>query len=499
MKFKNIDKSQLILYIFVSIFVIKGIFYATMLTPLTIGATPDDMGHFSYIQYLSKEHKIPISGKSYLEEDTLKTSYNSYEPGKNIVDYEIESENFNYENASLNWIAQHPPLYYSIMAVVYKFCKIFTNQFSVILLILRLSTLIFGVLSLLFIGKLLNILNANNIVKYCVYATFVFSTPIQYYLSSVTNDSLLIFLCIFSLYYLLKYLDCKKNMYFYIFVTGCAMIINTKITGGLVIIGYALFFLYESIKEDGLIKTLQLSILGGILGSVLIAPILIINYIHLGRPFPSDGTGDANFNYSFSFFILRSGYLHDIIRRMIVRIGHKSELNPTVNNQILVSIYTFFLSCLYISDDSNKFKNFLLLLTNIAICLIGVYFINMPFAISLVMSSVLILIIKLATTYKDLSLKEKEEQYFFILTLIIVFLIFMKQHYSMYNTYGMLRATHGRYYYIAWFPFVYLLYFRLQKIKDTKLQKIVKWMPVITTIFMITTELSMIVLMIERW
>lgn len=218
-----------------AIFFIKGIFYSAYVTPITLGVAPDDVGHFSYIQYIYSERRLPVLYETKLENTSLDI-FSTYIQKRNVItkDIVIENENFNDKNDD-NWIVQHPPLYYLIMTPIYAICKLFNNSVAVLILALRIATLFFGVATLFIISKILDILKSKYVVRYCIYTTFVFSAPLQFYFTNITNDSLLIFLCTLALYFLLKYTTTKSTKNYYFFVACCGFVVITKYTGALVL------------------------------------------------------------------------------------------------------------------------------------------------------------------------------------------------------------------------------------------------------------------------
>ncbi|HOD62077.1 MAG TPA: hypothetical protein PKG96_08250 [Bacilli bacterium] len=141
-------KKNTVLFIFLSIFLIKGIFYAVYITPPLLNTSPDDVGHISYIQYIASEKKLPILYETAFEDSSNKL-YKAYGEDQELSSYKdilVHKETFN--NKSVNGIAQHPPLYYLLMAPVYLIIKLFTSKLYLIILVLRLATIPFGLASI---------------------------------------------------------------------------------------------------------------------------------------------------------------------------------------------------------------------------------------------------------------------------------------------------------------------------------------------------------------
>lgn len=64
--------------------------------------TPDESGHFSYISDIAEGRGIPVLGKS------------------RMVNFFYDDLDYPVDTPEVNWIAQHPPLYYLLMAPAYK-------------------------------------------------------------------------------------------------------------------------------------------------------------------------------------------------------------------------------------------------------------------------------------------------------------------------------------------------------------------------------------------
>lgn len=77
---------------------------------------PDEPQHFGYIQHLSREHSIPLSGETYFYPDTFesmsRTNFGGILSGEDSSYYDPGQE-------KLNPAAGHPPLYYLTMLPAY--------------------------------------------------------------------------------------------------------------------------------------------------------------------------------------------------------------------------------------------------------------------------------------------------------------------------------------------------------------------------------------------
>ena len=487
-------KKNIVLFLFMSIFLIKGIFYAVYITPPVVGTAADDTGHLSYIQYIASEKKLPVLYKTSLEKVTFDL-WNSYMPNKSIdVDrFIITGEKFD-EKYDDNWIAQHPPLYYLWMTPIYLIAKLITNKLYILIIILRLATIPFGIASIFVMSKVMDILKTKSIVRYCILISFVFSAPMQFYFSNVTNDSLLIFLCILSLYYLLKYTTGKDTKHFYLFVVCCALTVMTKYTGALVLTGYILYFLYKSIKEDGIKKTANLCIQGGILGGIIVAPVFLRNYILYGNPVKTFNNNTLLYEITFFQFIKDKGYFNELYSHLVTLIGWKDLIISTNLTKSLNAIILSGLSCFCLYKDNRKGRALFILFTGEISIFVLHHILNLELSVSVALISFLIISYYMLTL-KELTLFKKEINGLFIFTIITMFLIYMSQHYKICLHRGHTGGMHGRYYYIAVFPFLYLIFNILEEFKF----KYTKYLPILMTSVLMSIEVQTIVRCLERW
>jgi len=119
-----------VLWIFLLLFIGKAAFLGLSLIPRWEIA--DESGHFSYIQDIASGKGIPVLHESLITPFFLKDLGLGYYP---------ES----------NWIAQHPPLYYLVMAPVYWLANKFGSTPVVPFYVCRFFSGLFGAIVLLFI------------------------------------------------------------------------------------------------------------------------------------------------------------------------------------------------------------------------------------------------------------------------------------------------------------------------------------------------------------
>jgi len=504
------NKNNKLILVLCIIFVVKGIFYAAYVTPLTMFTAPDDTGHFSYIQYLASQRRLPIHGQTGFEESTLH-AHHMYGRYGEVIDFEIGEESFDTSvTDEINWIVQHPPLYYIAMAVLYSIASFFTRQFSTMILILRIANLAFGVASLIVMHKILNLLKAKDIVRTCILFFFVFSAPMQYFFSTITNDSMLIFMCIFALYYLFKYMDTNRLKHFVIFVIGSALIFGTKYNGFMVMFVYIGFFIYYSLRYNGLKETAKLGLIGVPIGLAIILPDLLFNHFTSGRLLSNEGgvvRGTVTFagthDRTFPRFLFRTHYLDFITRHIILKLGWDLHgwIRPDLFVERTFALFSVAITAIHFIKSKNK------LIASPVLLIGGIVFVYYRFilptpeytvAISMIIACMLMLLcftIMRAIKSDSLDSKEREIHWLFIAALIATLLVYMYTHFGMYQRRGVIMATHGRYYYIAFFPFAYMLFHQLGELKS----KLTKYIPLALLVVLTLIEYRAVSLALQQW
>jgi hypothetical protein len=494
---KNIRKIRCehrVIYLLMVVFFIKGLMYSIYLIPPMAGASPDDVGHISYIQYIAKEKKLPVIYKTKLENIT-EISYEEFE-NREIFNYkslEVNIEEFDDGNGD-NWIAQHPPLYYILLTPVYMIAKLFTNKLYILIIILRIATISLGVSSIYFLNKIMNVMKSKRVVRYTILSIFTFSAPIQFYFSTITNDSLLVFLCILSLYLLLMCITYNINKYYYLFIISCAFICLTKYTGAFVVICYVLFFAYKSWRENGLLSTIKKLVAGGTLGLIILSPIFIRNLYLYGNILQVYDKQAINYHYNIIYFIKNLGYFNEIYSHILTLIGWKSMIVSSNLMRTVVALIIsilWFLSLLKRQNRTYQFVNYSIYIIAIAILYNNL---NIKFSTSIVIISLILLIIN-RITQKNITKEKKEIIIFYTITSLIVCIAFMYQHYIIAGTRGITGAMHGRYYYIIIFQVQYLLFEVLEDYEN----RLIKYTPFIVACIAIFFEIQTVYGCLINW
>jgi len=195
----------------VAIFLVKAIILGFWIVPLW--DIPDEIGHFAYAREIVSEGVLPL-GQAKIDGDILANLYQkpTYQP----------------EN---NWIAQHPPTYHILAGSIWKIATCFTDNPEWLFRAPRLASAIFGALTLLFIYKLIKVFHFGEKTSLAVMVIFS-SIPMFSWLSSGTNhDTMVAMLGTASTYFFVLFFQNRKirDAYFSVFLMSLAA--ATKITG----------------------------------------------------------------------------------------------------------------------------------------------------------------------------------------------------------------------------------------------------------------------------
>lgn len=188
---------------------VKFAFFAFFFTPLW--EIPDESGHYSYVESLSKG-TYPILGKAHMADDVTRSWLG---PGK---------------KPPPNWIAQHPPFYYLLDAPVVVLARAAGLDFEGQVRTARLLSSLSGALTV--VGIILFITLATRDRRLGIAAgIFVAATPMFVHLSSgVSHDTMVACLASWSAYFLARWARSRSR----VALCACAALMGlgaiTKIT-----------------------------------------------------------------------------------------------------------------------------------------------------------------------------------------------------------------------------------------------------------------------------
>jgi hypothetical protein len=464
MEIKLLKKHWLII-VFSIIFLLKGIAYAVIITPPSLYEAPDEVGHFSYIHYIQDEKKLPVLNVTsfYRNENTMAGEYT-----KGIKDYSSHKISDEIMEKGCNWIIQHPPAYYALMAPILQIGRVFTDKLVYLVYLLRIATVLLGVLFLIYSYKLLKLLKRNKFFIGIFLTIAVFSPMIQYYYSVISNDSLVILLSVMSLFYLIKYQKYSNKVDMILFVVFANLILLTKYTGALILVPYALFFIYLLIKKFAPKKVILSLLICIWITLVIIGPFFARNIILYDKLLPTKNQiYSTDFDYGF-FAFLAEGYINEIYKHLCCFVGWLNFVGTDIYVRYfysaLIGVGTFIFSFLKAKENNlniNK-KRYIIIASFIIIISAADAVWGMSGRNNLGLYVIIALVGIIYSCYHLLANAKLNKEHdvmliFFMITIFVVVLGLMYTHFNVFNRNGILIATHGRYYLILSFPFIYII------------------------------------------
>ncbi len=282
------SRFPLIFWLLIAFFLVRSFIYASFV-PIWQG--PDEPHHYDYIHYLQTEKSLPTLGKTTLcgkVRGSLESFYfNSYATGKTPYGQggintneplvkESQKKDHHRKDLLQNQIAQHPPLYYMIGAVItwpFKDASLLTSIF-----ILRTFSafLGLGVLILIYLTVRL-IYNKSQLPALASVAFAALNPMFAHVMTLVNNDALINFL--FALFLYLLTLSIKdglslKRAIALGTVIGLGLLTKFFFVASIPILFLALVFFRKEMLPN--IKMVSITF---ILPIVITSPVLIRNVI----------------------------------------------------------------------------------------------------------------------------------------------------------------------------------------------------------------------------
>lgn len=141
------------IWLIIAIFFAKELFWAYLTPPWQ---APDEIPHYGYVETLFYEQVFPVLGKTVLSERVQSMS-----PVETAAFQPADPAQSGYQpSGALNWIAQHPPLYYLALQPIYAFLP-HENPLTGIF-ILRIVSILMGCVTLFYAYKTLKLLLPEN-------------------------------------------------------------------------------------------------------------------------------------------------------------------------------------------------------------------------------------------------------------------------------------------------------------------------------------------------
>jgi len=253
------------------LFFIKFAAFALYLTPFW--DIPDESGHYAYVENLS-HGQLPVLGEARMSRE--------------IADSWIRPG----ARQGRNWIAQHPPLFYSLSAPVVAAVRASGGGFEAQVHSARLVSSLIGALAILGMMAFLTVATGRSLLGIAG-GVFIGATPMFTQLGSgVTHDTLVACTAAWACYWLVRWLDSNRfsHALWCAFVAGLGCI--TKITA--LPMAIPLFFLMALwlLRTRGLSRPWPTFARIGLVWLVMFTPVVIWgihNFLHFHEMFPNAG------------------------------------------------------------------------------------------------------------------------------------------------------------------------------------------------------------------
>lgn len=201
---------------------------------------------------------------------------------------------------------------------------------------------------------------------------------------------------------------------------------------------------------------------------------------------------EKKYSFTISQFIIDKGYFNELFSNLLTLIGWTDMITVNEFSREIIAIIIATLAGLYCCNRYKKHEQYILLSLGILFTYATHYILKSEFNIGIIIASCMIIAMSNLKS-DDLSLHDREISTFFVTTIVIVFAIFMIKHYEILCNRGVNGAMHGRYYYIAIFPMLYLLFHSLEKVKHTK------YIPITLMTAMVLCEAQTVMQCILLW
>ena len=259
--------SELPAYWLALLIAIQAIFFSIFVTPLA--DIPDESGHFAYVTDISKGRPLPVLG--------------NVENNRGIISNNLWKNWGNDNGRRVNYIIQHPPLYYAVAAIPYSIATQLTDNKFIHAHAARLISAFSLGLLVLVIFKGLRHLQVDSSLALMVSAWFSMIPMVMHLASGITNDIFLTLMCALSTLYLIKFLTTEQLKYAYICAFWLACAAATKMTAWVLIAGFVAIIVFElKVKPK---KWIMHSFLIGLISTIPALWWMRRNYFFFKNPF----------------------------------------------------------------------------------------------------------------------------------------------------------------------------------------------------------------------
>ena len=449
--FNNNHKIPRVIWIIVLCFFIKTLILAFFITPLF--DVPDETAHLSYIDDIAKGRGIPVLGTTLIAKEIITKHHpQAKEPPKVI-----------------NFAAQHPPAYYIIGAIPLKIAELFTQDKYWLFRAPRIISSLSGAMALIIFYLIFKEVANSNLFSIAAVAAISFIPMFSHMSSGTNNDiTLTLFSALAILYWfrLIKFKSYKDALLMSMWLSIASFTKITALAIALPILVISFFYI-----NGKYIKRIGKWFLCGGISVTLPGCWMIRNFILFGNPL-IDSTNFEKINnlinkVNILEFLRDQPVIEFTFRHFFgfISTGRGKLLMLQISEPYLL-IYSIVLLILVIGSlvwytknsyqQIRRWDKYALIFS--VIFLLSSYFLifsdkNYPvyrqFLYPLLFATFPFLILSFEN-----KIAKEDKLIIYSLWPILVFLIsYILKLKEIYEIFGTLRATHGRY----WFPLIPLL------------------------------------------
>jgi len=447
----NKEKIPFALWLILILFFIKCTVLAFSITPLW--DIPDESAHYSYIQDIAMGNGLPVLGETPIAQNVME----SWRFDRNIIE--------------MNWIAQHPPLYHIMGAFLLKVVSIFTQDSYWLFHTPRLLSVLFATGTLLIIFLVIREYTKDDLFALTCSALVSFIPMYSHMASGTNHDMALVFFSSLSILFLYRFFLNRLDKDAYLSALFIGLAGAVKYSAFLLAVPILLIiFLY--LRDDWITKIRKMiciCLIGGVFPSLY----LIRNWLIFGNPFiiaNSLGNTVQMKSVGFIEYLRINPVIDHLFKNFFALIGWNGVgrgelLWFQINGVFFVLLCFVVLGILslsywwYLSERIHTGRKSDVIFMISAILALGVIFFCIFFDKGYPLPQKILYSLILAIPFFSLViLRERNEnnkfQYlslaiilFYFIGIVSAFLI------PMYEQHGIMRATHGRYF----FPLLPLL------------------------------------------
>lgn len=212
------------------LFFLQALFYAWFVIPQ--GDLPDESGHYAYVVDMIKGRPLPVLG--------VTDNGRGYIPANLWRDWGLPEDHHR-----VNYIVQHPPLYYAVAAIPYAVARKFTdNKIQLARAARTVSALSLGLLVIV-IYQILLAVHVEERIALAAAAWFGLVPTVTLLSAGISNDMFLTLMCALATLHLVRFVDTHRvrDAYWVAFWLACAG--ATKMTAWVLIAGFLGILFFE--------------------------------------------------------------------------------------------------------------------------------------------------------------------------------------------------------------------------------------------------------------